>query len=94
VVKFCVNPGCFEVAVGAARSRDHCREHYLSEVLKDAELVRCEVIGSHRITDARTGNGVAKGGVVEIDPTETHVVQLVAAGHVRVIAAKPSVKKG
>ncbi|MGH8575343.1 MAG: hypothetical protein ACREXJ_00155 [Gammaproteobacteria bacterium] len=90
-IKFCVVDGCHEVAIGTRRSRDHCREHYVAEVLDKADLVRCEVVGPCPITDARTTKGVTRGGLVELDPDETHIAQLVYAGHVKVLpAAKPA----
>lgn len=101
---FCIVDGCYEAAVGAARSRQHCRGHYLSEVLAGVELVRCEVVGTERgrrgeqcrVTDARTAQSVGRGGVVELDPEETNIAALVAAGAVKVLpnAAAKAVKAG
>lgn len=88
--QFCAVDGCFEVAIGVSRwDREkrpvstHCRGHYLTDVL--TETVRCEVVGPMRISDCRIMQGVARGGVVEVDPLETNVLQLVAAGHVKVL---------
>lgn len=99
MAQFCAKDDCYEVAIGVSRwdrqqepVSTHCRAHYLSDVL--GETVRCEVVGPMRITDVRTLKGVAKGSVVEVDPLETNVLQLVAAGHVKVLpAAKKAVKQ-
>lgn len=103
-VKFCKHDGCNDVAIGVERwdrnlepVNDYCRSHYLSDVM--GETTRCEVIGPHPITDVRTQTGVAKGGVVELDPFQTNIAQLVYAGHVKVLPAKlaqpkPEAKKG
>ncbi|MEU5549203.1 hypothetical protein ABZ738_05490 [Micromonospora sp. NPDC047793] len=75
---------CYEPAVGTGkRPILHCRPHYL-EAIAD-EIVRAEVIGDVEITDVRTGKSVGRGGVVELDPVETAVVQLVYARHIRVL---------
>lgn len=90
-VKFCKHAGgCHDVTIGVSRWNrenepvsDFCRTHYLSDVL--TETVRCEVVGPAPVTDCRTQQGVGKGGVVELDPLETNVAQLVYAGHVKVL---------
>lgn len=85
---------CYEPAVGTGkRPIEHCRAHYL-EAIAD-EIVRAEVIGDVEITDVRTGEGVGRGGVVELDPAETSIVQLVYARHIKVLPKaepKPSAK--
>lgn len=92
--KFCTMPECHDVAVGAARSRDHCRTHYLSEVLAGVDLVRFEVTAAAgRVTDARTQVSAGKGAVVELDPAETNVAALVAAGLGKVVVAHPKTSK-
>jgi hypothetical protein len=93
--KFCARDGCYEPAIGAARSRDYCRTDYLELVLKpaEAELVRCQVTGTTRglrdevcrVTDCLTGQSVAAPGEVTLDPAETKIAALVAAGAVKVI---------
>lgn len=105
--EFCVVDGCFEIAGRWARSRKHCRPHYESEILANVELVRCEVIGGTgrrgeevRVTDARTQRSVGRGGVVELDPEETKILAVVAAGAVKILPGaaattlKASTKKG
>lgn len=87
--KFCVKSGCHEVAIGAARSRDHCRGHYNADVLAGVELTKVEVLAG-RVTDARTQVSQGKGQVVEVDPAETNVAGLVAAGVAKVVAGKPA----
>lgn len=97
---FCTITGCYEVAIGAARSRQHCRAHYRSEILANAtDLVTCEVVAgvgsrgeSAGVTDAVTNETVRQGGTVVLDPRETNVAALVAGGTVRVIKADQSVK--
>lgn len=84
--KFCVK-GDFQVAVKAPRSSDHCRDHYRGEVLAAVELLRCEVTGVAPVTDARTQASIPPGQVVELDPEETNVAALVAAGAVKVAPA-------
>jgi len=88
-IQFCAKAGCHDVAVGVSRwDRDApagpplCRPHRLA----DLQTVRCEVIGPLAVTDVRTQEGVTRGGVVELDPAEANIAQLVYAGHVRVIA--------
>ncbi|HWD08074.1 MAG TPA: hypothetical protein VHA57_03160 [Actinomycetota bacterium] len=61
----------------------YCRPHYL-EAIAD-EIVRAEVIGDVEVTDVRTGDSVGRGGVVELDPVETAVAQLVYARHIKVL---------
>lgn len=100
-VKFCTVDGCFEVAIRGARSWDHCRGHYRSDVLAHADdLMRCEVTAglgtSGReeagVTDCVTNETVRKGGVVTLDPRETNIAALVAGGTVKVVppATKPA----
>jgi hypothetical protein len=99
--KFCAEDGCYEVAIGAARSRDHCRPHYRDLVLKDVELIRCQVVcaASGRngeragVTDARTNVTVYAPGIVELDPAETNIAAVVAAGAVKVLAKDAKVDK-
>lgn len=93
MIKMCKHDRCFEPAIGVSRwdpdkkpESDHCRPHYLSDVL--TETVRAEVVGPCAITDCRTQQGVGKGGVVELDPLETNVLQLVYAGHVKVLVGE------
>lgn len=84
--KFCVK-GDNQVAIKAARSSDHCRDHYRTEVLAGVELLRCEVTGVAPVTDARTQVSVPAGQAVELDPMETDIAALVAAGAVKVLPA-------
>lgn len=93
--KFCVKDGCYEVAVAAARSREHCRTHYNTEVLAGVDLVRFEVTAESskaRVTDARTQVSHGRGSVVELDPAETNIAALVAAGLGKVVPSKPASK--
>lgn len=97
MIKFCAKSGCRGVAIGVARwdkdvpaEKDHCRKHFLSEVL--TETVTCEVVGSNLITDVRTQEGVGKGGQVELDPLEVNIAQLVYAGHVQLLEDPPKGK--
>lgn len=89
--KFCRVDGCYNVAIGAARSRVHCRPHYNSDVLKGVELVKFEVTAG-AVTDARTQVSHGKGNVVELDPAETNIAALVAGGLGKVVAAKAPAK--
>ncbi|WP_330438817.1 hypothetical protein OHB44_28000 [Micromonospora sp. NBC_00821] len=85
-IKFCKRQadGCYEPAVGTGiRPVEFCRPHYL-EAIAD-EIVRAEVIGDVRVTDVRTGESVGRGQVVELDPEETRIVQLVYARHIKVL---------
>ncbi|MEO3923010.1 hypothetical protein ABGB07_03890 [Micromonosporaceae bacterium B7E4] len=93
--EFCIITGCYEVAVAAARSRKHCRPHYDSEVLAGVELVKFEVTAESpkaRVTDARTQVSHGRGSVVELDPAETNIAALVAAGLGKVVPSKPASK--
>ncbi|MDG4796213.1 hypothetical protein [Micromonospora sp. WMMD1082] len=90
---------CYEPAVGTGkRPIEHCRPHYLDAIAD--EIVRAEVVGDVEVTDVRTGESVGRGGVVELDPVETAVVQLVYARHIKVLPkaeparAKPAAKAG
>jgi hypothetical protein len=88
---------CYEPAVGTGiRPIRHCRTHYL-EAIAD-EIVRAEVVGDVEVTDVRTGASVGRGGVVELDPVETAIAQLVYARHIKVLPkperAKPAAKAG
>lgn len=96
-LQMCIVKGCPEVGTGQPRSRRHCGPHYRSEILKDVELVRCEVIGRFPVVDARTGEDIPPGGVVELDPgTEdivaTNIPALIAGGMVRIAPAEPAKK--
>lgn len=101
---FCVVAGCFTPAIGAARSRKHCREHYRTEVLAGVELVAAEVLagfGSRgetaAVADAFTGEDVTFGNVVRLDPAETNILALVQGGIVKVLpspAAEAALKPG
>jgi hypothetical protein len=96
-VKFCTHDGCYEVAIRAPRSKDHCRTHYREHVLAhvEAELVRFEVTSQWaKITDCTDQVSKGKGNIVTLDPEETTIAALVAAGLGRVIAAKPATKAG
>jgi len=97
VIKFCVKPGCRDIAIGVARwdkdipaEKDHCRKHFLSDVLTGTVTV--EVVGSCPVTDVRTQQGVSKGGRVELDPLEVNIAQLVYAGHVKLLDDPPTAK--
>lgn len=94
-IKFCLAEGCPEVAIGVSRhdpgqrpESRYCRAHYLAQ----ARTVRCEVVGVCEITDARTDAGVGRGLVVELDPLQTNIAQLVHAGHVKLLPAKQATK--
>lgn len=92
-LKMCAVKGCPEVGTGQPRSRRHCGPHYRSVVLADIELVRCQVVGPFPVVDARTGEDIPPGGVVELDPgTETinatNIPALIAGGHVRILPAE------
>lgn len=99
-IKFCRPKSggtCYEPAVGTGiRPVEHCRPHYLEAIA--GEIVRAEVIGDVAVTDVRTGASVGRGGVVELDPVETRIEQLVYARHIKVLkaddAAKPASKRG
>lgn len=92
--KFC-KMGDYQPAIKAARSSDYCREHYNSEVLAGVELVRFEVTAESnkaRVTDARTQVSHGRGNVVELDPQETNIAALVAAGLGKVVQTKAASK--
>lgn len=103
-IKFCrrKSDGCYEPAVGTGiRPVEDCRAHYLEAIA--GEIVRAEVIGDVPVTDVRTGASVGRGGVVELDPVETRIEQLVYCRHIRVLppetaegkpAAKATAKTG
>lgn len=77
---------CYEPAVGTGiRPVRWCRPHYLEAIADD--IVRATVVGSVPVTDVRTGRSVGLGGVVELDPVETRIAQLVYAGHIKVMLA-------
>ena len=104
-IAFCAAPGCHEVAVGhgywqgrganrnpySRRPADMCRAHHIERI--EGDLVRCEVVGNAAITDVRTGRSVGRGGVVELDPVETNLAQLVHAGHIKVVPAAKAAAK-
>lgn len=99
--RFCTVDGCHEVAAGARRSRVHCRRHYNSEVLAGVELVRFEVTAGATpkgrrpgVVDVRTQRTVYAGGVAMLDPAETNIAALVAAGVGRVVTDEPSAADG
>jgi hypothetical protein len=99
--KFCVVGGCNDVAIRGARSMDHCRPHYRSEVLaKATDLVTCEVIASRGsrgeaagVTDCVTNETVRFGATVTLDPQETQIPALVAGGIVKVLARPVKTKE-
>lgn len=90
----CIAPGCFKGAIGAARSRKHCRTHYRSEVLADVDLVEATVIADGvdprgtpaAVADALTGEDVTLGNVVRLDPAETNILALIQGGIVELVA--------
>lgn len=106
--KFCTVSGCYEIAVREPRSQNHCRGHYATEILSGVELIRFEVTAQPRfvggkarrpgVVDARTGQTVHAGGVVELDPAGTNIAALVAAGLGKVVpgpaAEATKAKKG
>jgi hypothetical protein len=91
-LQMCAVPGCPEVGTGQPRSRRHCGPHYRSEVLAGVELTRCDVIGQFPVVDARTGEDIPPGGVVELDPVATQIPALIAGGFVRIAQAPAAVK--
>lgn len=92
--KFCCETDCYEPAIGAARSRDHCRGHYNTLILAAADdLIAFEVTATNgiKVTDCRTQVGIGPRGVATLDPRETNVAALVAAGIGKVVPpAKPA----
>lgn len=101
-IRTCARKDCYEPAIGVGqirdargrepgrRRQDECREHYLDTV--SDELVRAEVTGPVRITDVRTGESVAKGGTVELDPYTTAIEQLVYNRFIKVLPKEPAKK--
>lgn len=96
--KFCVTTDCYEAAIGAARSRDHCGPCYRALVLAEADdLCLVEVTGTRagrrdevcRVTDCVTRVSHPAPAHVWLDPAETNVAALVAAGAVKVIRIGP-----
>ncbi len=84
-IKFCVEAKCTQIAIGAFRSRSHCRTHYLK--LVEPFLVTAKVIcaepGARGETPGVSGvDGVTvrAGGTVRLDPGETNLAALVYAG--------------
>lgn len=94
-VRFCTVENCFEVAIKAKRSAEHCRTHYRSDILaKATDLVACEVIPSvgvrgesAGVTDCFTNETVRQGKVM-LDPLETNIAALVYGGIVKVTPSK------
>jgi hypothetical protein len=70
-----------------------CREHLLEVIA--GEIVRVEVVGKWGVVDVRSHETVYAPGVVELDPAQTNIAQLVYAGVVRVLppAAPAKVEK-
>ncbi len=91
-LQMCAIDGCPEVGTGQPRSRRHCGPHYRSEVLAGVELVKCDVVGQFPVVDARTGEDIPPGGVVELDPVATQIPALIAGGFVRIAKAPAAVK--
>lgn len=92
--KFC-KLGDYQVAIKGARSDEYCRDHYNSEILARVDLVKFEVTAESpkaRVTDARTQVSHGRGSVVELDPAETNIAALVAAGLGKVVPSKPASK--
>lgn len=99
---YCTTDGCekFAISVGHWRGRGpvdnphpprprRCRAHYLEAAAGEFETVK--VVGAVRVVDARTGESVPAGRMVELDPASTNIRALVAAGFVeRATAAKPA----
>lgn len=95
--KFCVVDGCFNAAVKAARSGAHCRSCYNRDILAAADdLIQFEVTAGSgaKVTDCRTQTGVGPGGVATLDPRETNVAALVAAGLGKVVPSAVPAKSG
>jgi hypothetical protein len=103
-MNFCTEDGCFEVAIGVSRwegrganrneypkrKSDKCRPHHLERIAD--QIVTCEVIAPEEIeiADVVTGEPVAAGGTVRLDPGETNLAILVGLGYVRI--PKPEAK--
>lgn len=86
----------YEVAIKGARSGEYCRSHYNSEILAGVDLVKFEVTAASpmaRVTDARTQVSHGRGNVVELDPAETNIAALVAAGLGKVVKPEPKPAK-
>lgn len=91
--KFCAKDGCMRVAVRAPRSSELCRECYNADIMPTVEMVMFRVTATSgaKVTDARTQQSRGNGHVVELDPAETNVAALVAAGLGEVVVdAKPA----
>lgn len=100
--QFCVEDGCHEVTVGVGRWEGRgpvrnphprreairCRAHLVASI--EDELVRCQVVGEHKIVDFRTGASVGKPGLVELDPAETNIAALVSERLVKVLPSTPA----
>jgi hypothetical protein len=84
-IKFCAEPKCTKVAIGAHRSRDYCRPHYLK--LVEPHLVTAKVVCSQLGANGEVpgvagvdGITVRAGGTVRLDPSETNLAALVYSG--------------
>jgi hypothetical protein len=106
-IQFCAR-GCGNVAVAhgrwegkpnkpatrnphPVRPRDLCRQHLLDSIA--GEIVRVEVVGKWGVVDVRTSETVYAPGVVELDPAQTNIAQLVYAGIVKVLPAAAAPEK-
>lgn len=96
-MNFCTETGCSEVAIGVSRwegrganqntypklKSDKCRTHHLERIA--AQVLVCEVTAPEgiEIADVVTGEPVAVGGTVRLDPGETNLAILVGLGYIR-----------
>jgi hypothetical protein len=103
-MNFCTDDGCHDVAIGVSRwegrganrneypkrKSDKCRAHHLERIA--GQIVTCEVTAPDEIeiADVVTGEPVAAGGTVRLDPGETNLAILVGLGYIRI--PKPEAK--
>jgi hypothetical protein len=84
-IKFCTEAKCTQIAIGAFRSRVHCRTHYLKLVepfLVTAKVICAEPGARGEVPGVAGVDGVTvrAGGTVRLDPAETNLAALVYAG--------------
>lgn len=84
-IQFCIEAKCTQIAIGAFRSRKHCRKHYLMLVepfLVTAKVVCAQAGARGEVPGVAGVDGVTvrAGGTVRLDPGETNLAALVYAG--------------
>jgi hypothetical protein len=97
-MNFCTEDGCFEVSIGVSRwegrgpvrneypkrKSDKCRVHHLERIADQIVTVEVTTPDEIEIADVVTGEPVAAGGTVRLDPGETNLAILVGLGYIRI----------